>query len=150
MVLCFRILPICKKLFSISLTWCSRFCRGSCRFSCSTTCRFPRAGPGSRSTSGIGCASSCPWCRGGNGLRFYPRSLRSASRTGTPCPPLAAGCCLPDSPSSLKKNATNIKTCQSFIVLFLLWTWKLLHGGNVYKNNTEKIKYRSQGWEQIV
>lgn len=84
------------------LTWCSRFCRGSSRFLCSTTCRFRPAGPGSRSTWGIGCASSCPWCKGGSGRRFCPRSLHTASRTENPCPLLVAGCCLQDSPLSLK------------------------------------------------
>ncbi len=89
---------------SLFLTWYSRFYRGSCRFLCSTTCRFRPAGPGSRSTWGIGCASSCPWCKGGNGLRFCPRSLHTASRTENLCPPVVAGCCLRDSPLSLKTH----------------------------------------------
>lgn len=92
------------------LTWCSRFCRGSSRFLCSTTCRFRPAGPGSRSTWGIGCASSCPWCKGGSGLRFCPRSLHTASRTENPCPRLVAGCCLQDSPLSLKTHRDVVDT----------------------------------------
>lgn len=93
-------------LQTLFLTWCSRFCTGSCRFLCSTMCQFRPAGPGSRNTWGIGCASSCPWCKGGNGLRFCPRSLHTASRTENLCPPVVAGCCLQDSPLSLKKTHT--------------------------------------------
>lgn len=89
------------------LTWCSRFYRGSCHFLCSTMCRSHPAGPGSRSTWGIGCASSCPWCKGGNGPQFCPRSRRTASRTENLCPPVVAGCCLRDSPSYLRTHRRN-------------------------------------------
>lgn len=86
----------------LHLTWYSHFCRESYHFSCSTMFRFRRAAPGSRSTWGIGCASSSPWCKGGNGLRFCHHSLHTASRTENPYPLQVAGCCLQDSPLSLQ------------------------------------------------
>lgn len=71
-------------------------------------CRFRPAGPGSRSTWGIGCASSCPWCKGGSGLRFCPHNLHTVSRTENLCPPGVAGCCLRDSPLSLQTQTEEL------------------------------------------
>lgn len=128
------------------LTWYSHFCRESYHFLCSTTFRFRRAAPGSRSTWGIGCASSSPWCKGGNGLRFCPHSLHTASRTENPHPLLVAGCCLQGSPLSLQD------TEKWYIFIDFTWKccvhfWKRAKLVCCWACATGKMEFRGGGYE---
>lgn len=86
------------------LTWCSHFCTGSCHSWCSTRCRSLRAGLGSTSIWGSGCASSCPWRRGGIGRRSSLHILHIASTTWYHLQLVRTEHCLLGSPWSLLKH----------------------------------------------
>lgn len=130
----------------LNLTWYSHFCRESYHSLCSTTFRFRRAAPGSRSTWGIDCASSSPWCKGGNGLRFCPHSLHTASRTENPYPLLVAGCCLQDSPSSLQDTEKwHIDSTRKCFLKF----WKIAKLVCWLAHATGKMEFRVDRYELL-